>query len=356
MNAQQILTGAKNPTRIDCPLILVGQGSGTTIRRLEALQCNELTGVTGTFSPVTSSVTAIGVAMNPQRDAIVMGVGSFPYVRAVPWSDTTGIGALYSNPGGGITGGAGGISFSPDGTVVVVTGYGMPNIAAYSWSTATGFGTIYSNPVTIPDSSGNKVRFSRTGKAIGVATVGTPYFHFYPWDNSTGFGTKMSSPSITEASYGNSIEFSYDNKYVAMGYTGYPYLRVFGWDDTAGFSGTGEVPAVPSAGAADIKFSPSNDAIAVTHYASPCVTAWAFDSSAGTFGTKYSAPTTAFADSTAALCFSPNGKLLCVAADSSPYYRLYPWSSYSGFGAEFNTTSYPVTGPKYDVTFSGVVQ
>jgi hypothetical protein len=257
------------------------------------------------------------------------------------WS-ASGFGSKIADPASAIAGGNYQFAFSPNGNYVAIGSTGIPYITAYPWS-SSGFGTRYSDPspsVTAQGASaiGVALTFSPASDAIAMAIASfspDTFVNVYAW-SSSGFGSKYSSPSSSLLGDGRGVAFSPSGDAIAVSHGSSPYISVYPWSSATGFGTKYSNPSSsPGSAGNNVTFSPSGDAIAVTTSSSPYISAYQWSSASG-FGTKYSDPSTIPGAAGGGVAFSPLGNAIAVAGGGQPPYILaYPWTYSSGFGTKY---------------------
>lgn len=138
----------------------------------------------------------------PTTDVVVGGQSGGSYVDAYPWTDGSGFGTRYSNPGTLPTGTVYSIKFL-DNTDIACASSSSPYMLAWPFTPGSGWGTKYSNPATLPGGYGMGVDFSPLGSDIVVGDHANPVpaIYGYPFSSGSGFGSRYSNPSWPLDSY-----------------------------------------------------------------------------------------------------------------------------------------------------------
>lgn len=334
-----------------------------------------------------------------------------PYITVYPFSTTTGFGTKYANPStlpNVNTDGCYSVSFSPTGSDIAVTHDASPYFSVYRFTSGSGFGAKYSDPGSPPETdvidvkfspSGNDLIFSyfgspalisyafTSGSGIGSRLVSDPSpaisnltytldinpagnvviasqlsqfssvtsaIIAYPFTSGTGFGTKFSDPSSPTTGQGSlAVAFSPLGNSVALTSDTAPGLQAYVWSNGFGSKYT-DPSTFTSAGAGSICYSPSGNEIAVISEDSPYIHVFPFSASTG-FGTKYSNPAilpVSASISITGIKFSPDGKSIAMATDSSPYINVWGFQTEVGFGTKFSNPSTLPTGLAFGIAFS----
>lgn len=224
--------------------------------------------------PSNSSVNQRGMTFNPAGDCIAFtGDRTLEIWR---WTDATGFGTKFSQPSVTPLNNTYDIAFSPSGDAVVMVSRDEPYVDAYTFSSITGIGTRYSNPTSSLDSRQDGVRFAPSGSII-LFSGGSTGLRAYNWSTASGFGSRR-----TDANLGtfqaNKIEFSPTLNVIGCTLTASPFIVVIPWTGSAfgaKYSNPAPVPSVITAWG--LAFTPSGNAIAFAHQASPFITAYAWN-------------------------------------------------------------------------------
>jgi hypothetical protein len=234
--------------------------------------------------------SATGVAFTNANNAIATShFETSPHVVAFGWTDASGFGSKFSDPGTGLTGPGNSVAFTASDNAIAVAHGTAPYVSAYPWS-GSGFGTKFSNPGTQPTGTGRGVAFTAAGDAIAVAHATAPYVSVYPWSGS-GFGTKFSDPGTALPSQCYSVAFTASGNVIALGHQTTPHVSAYSWSGS-GFGTKFSDPATAGSGnqSSTVDFTPTDDAIALGQNISPFVHAYPWSGSG--FGTKFSNPAT----------------------------------------------------------------
>jgi WD40 repeat protein len=312
-------------------LILASTFSSTTLRVIPWLGEQ---GFGTTQTPATQmSLYAQGGSFNKASTAIVIAGSSNPFIHAYAYSTATGFGAKFANPAVVPQGSSVKAVFSPDETAVAVASNTSPYVAVYRWS-AAGFGTKFADPVTLPEGSAYCVVFSPTGGHILIGHVSPSYNSIYSFNSTTGFGTKSAfSGQINSV---HSLTFSPDGRTLLLANNSANPLQAFPWTATGpGTRYANPTPAAPQQGRG-CSFSPHGNAVAVSHFSSPYITAYSWNNTTG-FGPKYADPSFLATQTGVACAFSPDAEWLLLAANSLIAYKF---NADTGFGSTHFTQSF----------------
>lgn len=155
-----------------------------------------------TLTTRTPSDAGNPIAVSPNNDAILFGLGYGTPAEVVGYAWNNGFSTKYSNaPNAPSAGTFYAIAFSPDNANVFASG----SAQTYQWSSSTGFGTRYSTP-----SGGNNLDGARgtiwTSNFIAAQDTGDPGISVWQWNN--GFGTKYSNPASTNGGAGRCLVYA----------------------------------------------------------------------------------------------------------------------------------------------------
>lgn len=104
--------------------------------------------------------------------------------------------------------------------------------------------------------------------------------------------------------------------------------------------------------AAHASFTANNTSVVqATSSTSPYLMAWPFDSSAGTFGTKYADPASVPTARVGKAYFHPNGNAVICGQNTTPFLQAFAWTDGSGFGTKYANPS-AANGLPTGITFS----
>jgi len=138
--------------------------------------------------------------------------------------------------------------------------------------------------------------------------------------------------------------------YVACSHDNSPYISVYEWSDSGTFGSKMSDPGtLPTGYGNGVSFSPNGRQIVVAHETTPWATAYPWTSSG--FGTKFANPSTIPTGQGWYVAFSPAGTEIMIAHTTSPRISAYPWTS-SGFGTKFADPSTLPANNAYGIAFS----
>jgi hypothetical protein len=272
---------------------------------------------------------------NPQGDQVVfLHAVAAPWCAAYPWSDA-GFGTRYANPATAITAVPNNVGWHPGGRFLAISVSGSPFVNVYNFS-LTGFGTRVSNPASLPPGQAYDAKFSPDGRFLAVATGTSPFLEVYNWTAAGAFGTKVSAPSPLPT-FGLGIEWHPNMEAIVLGANTTPFIHAYAWTGS-GFGTKYSNPAsLPGGATYEVRFSPRGNFLGATFFTgTPYIRVWPWSSATG-FGV-------AVADPAAGL--STNARGLDWAGDQSAIFagdnstgvgiKAWPWSDTGGFGAAFS--------------------
>jgi hypothetical protein len=305
--------------------------------------------------PVDSSY---GLCWNSTSTVLMVTFTSAPRVYAYPWS-SSGFGAVYSNPATALLSTPPERtqpSFSIPGTAIAFPGSTTPFVRAYSWSDSTGFGAAYSAPATALPDTGLATSFHPSNGALAVAHYGSPFISAYPWSEATGYGTKYSNPASLPSNISRSVDFNPSGTAVAVGHTrttGVFGISVYLWDNTTGFGAKYSNPAsFTNIDHNSVKFSPNSDFIVASLGGSTQkVGAWDWNDSTG-FGTYYN-PAVRPDNTNQAVSISADGLVVAATAFTTGN-RIFAWpfTPGVGFGTVYSAPATALAGTNRNIAFS----
>lgn len=280
-----VITSPSSPPAGDCYKIAFSKANNAVAWSMENanLVVYSWTG-TGYGSRVTSTFSSDngrgGVAFSFADNVIACSGQSSPFIRAAPWSATTGMGTPFSNPASipslsQVNADLRAIAFAPgDNAIALSCGTnGATMLVVYAWSNITGFGARYANPATAMSTAINGVAFSKSGNAVIVCsdTVG---LEAYSW-SASGFGAKYAAPSVQVTAV--MIAFNPDGTILAaLDASG--SVRCYRWSDSSGFGQSFTSPNAGITSPRDIAWTNSGNAIALAHGTSPYITVYPWNS------------------------------------------------------------------------------
>lgn len=332
---------------------------------------------------------------------LAIAAGSSPYVYAYQWG-ASGFGSKYADPATLPVGGLS-VAFSPSGQHIAVGsngafvgGVGSPTVSVYPWD--NGFGTKYSDPSTVlGENRVTDLAFSPDGNSIVLGHLFSTYIDGYQWSN--GFGTKFSNPATDVSGSVGGISISPNGTWLAVAHDSSPYRTVYAFNSSAGFGSqqsVGSGNTIPTTGrdacfgpggnnlaiscgqtntpiyvypwsssqysiqysdfgsgsttglVRGVSFSPSEDVLAAAIQNSPKVLCYRWG---GTFGSRFSNPSTIPDGLGQGVAFAPDGSQIAVSTSSGSFIYAYPWSYAGGFGTAYSSPSTTPSLTAYQVTF-----
>jgi len=335
------------------PSIYIAYGGPTVGQRISAYRWDSTTGFGTIFTAPTVSNSVSQISFVKDNSNISASCTTSPFFLVWPWS-SSGFGTQYANAGSPLspstTGPAG---FTWTNSVDALLTSNALNVSypqAWAWSSSSGFGTKYANGSAL-NSAGQATGISLNGDNTQVAfsQTASPVISLYPWSSSTGYGTRYANPA-TLPPFGNnqnSISFNPITNDVAIGSTSSPFIAAYPVT-SSGFGTKYANPSTPIGGTVfSVKFSPVGNVIAIGNNISPA-TLKAYAWSSG-FGSLYTSPS--ISQTVTSVAWSSTGTEIAGSfASSSPYTRVYPWTS-GGFGAAYSNPSPALSSPN-SVSFS----
>jgi hypothetical protein len=312
------------------------------------------------------------VAFSPNGGAIataallgIEGTGEFG-LASYGWDE--GFGAQFTS--GVARRGPDNVVFHPDGDVVFVSHVegvlDSSRIVAYNWSDATGFGSTRDESSTISNSSQDflPMAVSPNGQFVAVGYSDSVNLAIFPFSKSTGFGTKV-EPSVDpiSAAEGNVFDVAWNNAgtYIALACGSLvpdKRLHIYEWDNATGslgskVSSTSIEPTYTGNGTIySVAFSPDDEAIIIGFAASgkDKIQAYGWDNATGTFGSRYSSPSSAPTGVPRDLRFNANGNVLIASggAGATAPAMAYQWDSETGFGTKYDDPDATGIGAQYN--------
>lgn len=147
-------------------------------------------------------------SFNNAGNAIGVGIDTAPpSVQAWPWS--SGFGTKYSNPATSPGGLGFQVSFNPTDTAIGVgtrDAGSNSQLSIFTWTNGSGFGTRYSNPGSFVNSETPSIVWTADNKNVLITTYGSPYVYAYPWTDASGYGTKYANPATTPTNLGVELD------------------------------------------------------------------------------------------------------------------------------------------------------
>lgn len=204
-------------------LFAVADGSitGGGTHRLVAWSFSKTTGFGSIITPsvaITTNNTAI--AFSPDGGALVYVFNASPYIRAIRWTGTA-FGAAYSDPGTAgiqiVSSGAfnEACTFNTAGTVVFQGGDVSPFVRAWNWTDASGFGSAFSDPGTPPTNNVDSIRHHPTTGHVIISDADQA--RVYPFSTGSGWGTRESVPEDAGADSPRCVNFSPSGNFLVVG-------------------------------------------------------------------------------------------------------------------------------------------
>ena len=261
-------------------------------------------------------------------------------IQTFAWS-SSGIGTRYALPSVSAVSAVMEARWSPNGQAIVGANYiNSPYIIGYAYTQGTGFGTKYSDPGTLPSGSQYSVSWKDNSIVCVSGLTGASSLNVYDW--SSGFGTRYANPSTAAASTYSMRFYTGNGMNVLVGSrTGTPYTQAYNF--FGGFGSKYSNPATAPGGVANYcSFSEDGAYVAIAHDGFPYVTVYPWSSSG--FGTKYTNPSTDIGGGGQSVGFQKGASVIGMTMDAGEFIAAYQWSS-SGFGTRYAKYT---TSPAYN--------
>ena len=292
--------------------------------------------------------TGQAVAMTVAADAIAIATQTSPY-RAT-YKLSSGWGTKYTN-GTNPPGNCYGVAFNRAGTLIGYSSTASAYIAVYAWTQASGEGTKYVDPGTLPAATGYGIAFSPDGNYVALALGSSPYQAVYPVSGGV-FGTKVVAGS-NPAGQCNGVAFSYDGSTISFAVNSSPYVATYPWSGGA-YGTKWTAPGTSPTGAAHgVAFSKIGDILAFAHSTSPYTTAYNIASGAYTSKVANPAVITSVANGIAVYDDSGSGTVTITnpgfyawQAASTGTIAIQAWAP-GGGGDSYDNTLYGGGGGAY---------
>lgn len=281
------------------------------------------------------TVDGTAIAQSKSNKTVLFGIATSPYVYAHSW-DGASMGVKYANPSTLPGGAAKCVAFSPSGAACA-TGNGIGiGMDAYHFTEGTGFGARYSDPGGgYGGATTYGIAWHPSGSWVAIAD-NSGALHVWAWTDASGFGSAVSVAGLTAPTVGSGVAWSPDGRYLFISDTTTPYLHCYEFDPDAGaFQEKMSNPASLPAGAAQaVALNPAGSLVAVAHTTTPYFSVYPFAS--GSFGAKLTAPgaTGLPAGNGKSIAFSPDGQSIAVGHTTTPFVTAYPIDVRTGIGAK----------------------
>ena len=289
--------------------LFVGLAAASSTFFLQAVYVNRR-GVLASASSTFTTTSVVGIDASPSGASVAIAFSGTPWTAVYPF--TTVFGSAFANPATLTGSNNRAVKFSPTGASIFYGSATTPFIHGYPWSDTTGFGTKFSNPGTLPGGavlaaqSMDTYQFPNGTLVVTMAHNVSPYTVTYQYTDAGGFGTKYTDPTALVAGSNRSSKFIYDgvNTYLAISHGVTPFIGAYPFSSSTGYGTKVSDPATAFSGIGyGLTSSSDGQTIFVkTSTNSPAAAAYKF---AGGWGTKYADPATAFSSSTvdASLCY-----------------------------------------------------
>lgn len=270
--------------------------------------------------------SAISVDTSPDNATVYSSLGN----SAWAWTVASGFGTKYTSASGslgfarGVKRIASNVFFSGDGT---------PFIRAHPWSNSTGFGTAYSNPVTLPPNAASSPynNLGGTSTAVAVTSGQSPFVNVYAW-SASGFGTRYASFSGISGTGTRAVHLN--DQYMSIAHGSSPFTHVYQWSDSTGVGTKYANPGVlMNGGSYSVEMAISKTAVGFASIGSigGRVYAW---SSLG-FGTSTASTS---GTNTNGFAFAKEEDAVFFGRNTSPFLFAYPFTI-AGIGSVFTSPS-----------------
>lgn len=171
------------------------------------------------------------IRMSPDNTMMLLGQSTTPFTNAYKWTLGTGFGTKYSNPGTALTVAVTTVKWT-NNTNIIFTLNSTPLITAYAFTFASGYGTRYGAPATAPAGTPNDSAVNSAGNCVAVVHATTPYITVWAYTSGTGFGTKFTNPASLGTTTGRGVGFITDSY---LSYIDNNNLRTYNWNNSTGF-------------------------------------------------------------------------------------------------------------------------
>jgi len=226
-----------------------------------------------------------------------------------------------------------------------------PSAALSSFFTST-----IAAPGTPPGAECKAVDINYNASYVAVGCTTSPYLHVWAITNG-GAGTPAWSTKSAATTGGNipsgsiiGIEFSADGSHIAVATDSSPYLEVYPF--SAGTVGTKVSPTALAGPANDVAWTnegATETLLAASHFTTPYVTIYPFDTILSTFGTKLADPTPTLPAGTGyTVSFHPNDDAIFIGHATTPFMTSYNFTGLSDedyevyrYMANFDTSYLP---------------
>lgn len=303
-----------------------------------------------------------GLTYNRSRSAVAVGFAGSPWVNVYPWNRNSGWGSKYSDPNtlpDISTSNTNGLSFSNDEKALcVAANNNSPYVWAYPWSNSTGWGAKFANPGTLPPSDIRNCVFHPYSQHILLTGGTAPRAGIWNFNTGTGWGTKLTAPATLPASVANQAAWGPTGEYVAMALDSSPYLYAYPFTPSGGWGTkyTDPTSALPSQYGAGCAFNSIGSVVFVSGNLSnatqPQISAFRFTKASG-FGTKFANPSTiTTSNATNMISVAPDDSAFVMPLGGTPYIAAYKWNNNTGWGTKYsNPASLPAGGGPFKAIY-----
>lgn len=289
------------------------------------------------LSQLSSSIEVVFKRTNDLSGARLQAIPQYP------WSNAS----QQSNPGILPAGTGNACKWSPDGRFLAVAHVASPFVTIYERA-----GTIFNkltNPLTLPAGVGNDLAWSPNGDFLVVAHNTTPFITIYQRQGISF--TKLSDPSTLPGAAGVSVAFSPNGQFLAV--SSATDFQIYNVNGTAFTNITGSAGVnSPDGIAGKLAWSPDSQYLAMSNSSG---TGSVFNCYRRT-GLTFTAVTIATLPATVpnALVFTPDGANLIGGYTSTPNYTFYYTVAGSTltWGANPFPSGTPPAGPVFGIAIS----
>jgi WD40 repeat protein len=258
-------------------------------------------------APSTSPGSTVrGIAYRPNGSIVALAVASPPYIRTY---NTSNMGHFFTWDAP--SNGSDAVAWSPDGQYLAIGNRGASDkvLVLDSQDDWKKVATI-TNPAASPKS----IAYNHDGTLLAVASGSSPYVEIY----NTSTWDKLSNPGTLPAGDAWAVAFSPDGSLLVVGHNGSPFFTIYDTSDWSKLANPASLPAIQVYGAA---FSPDGSMLAVVGgdgldlyntndwskvAGEPEFDTWSED-----------------------VAWAPDGSLLAIAHQGSPYITIYETATWT---------------------------
>jgi hypothetical protein len=239
------------------------------------------------------------------------------------------------------------MDFTPDQQALVLNAtINSPYIWGYPWSDSTGFGTIFANPGTTSPQDVRTIRCHPRDPVVMTGGGTAPRLGVWNFTSSGGWGSKLAAPATQATTVCSQLNFTKSGDAVIGALDQSPFLTAYAW--TAGNIGTKYAnpgAGIPSQYGVGSGWSSNEKVVFNSGYltsASPQLVAFAFNKTTG-FGTKYANMSNITTNNPAgSISINSEGTVVSSAMQNTPFLMAYKWNNLTGWGTKYaNPVSLP---------------